>query len=431
MKILDDIWSSVIGNAKVRVNDPFIGTLIASWVVCNWNHLALLLWGEGNASQRISDFHRYLTESNPFELNAVFSIPLILSVFYLFALPWLSLIVNSLQRKANGKLHQQAVDVDLSKVLQQENLNKIKLRSNPDKQFLEQSVQLDIDRKKEILEQTKQRTVRIKERALEATAKAAEAQSKVNILQLEESKRKTQAELEQQRFRISSAENRSTLASHRFPSAYFFMSLIEESTSQDGIKLSLSATSKIVASIFGYKDFDSLIEDEKFNNTTLSKVKYIFYSPDILAKKLDDVVSIEESPDENLTSDLLFDHVRSIFDDLPYKLTTFGDLEEISMEFIENNKYSLLEHESLSGPIAESDTVFEEVNIEEARTSSFENGFNSVIHASASGHHRRESDVAGREISINVEVRSNLQVGKNALGDFTIEKVKAKLADYY
>ena len=57
MKILEDLWSSISGNAKTKIDDPFIGAFAASWIACNWNHLALLIWGEGNASETVSYTH--------------------------------------------------------------------------------------------------------------------------------------------------------------------------------------------------------------------------------------------------------------------------------------------------------------------------------------------------------------------------------------
>lgn len=47
MKILDDLWSSVSGAAKVRINDPFIGTFTISWLICNWNQIGLLFFWRG------------------------------------------------------------------------------------------------------------------------------------------------------------------------------------------------------------------------------------------------------------------------------------------------------------------------------------------------------------------------------------------------
>ena len=427
MKILDDIWSSIIGNTKTRVSDPFVGAFVISWVICNWNHLALLFWGEGTNTNRINGFHRYLSETEPFAFNSLLVEPTLLSAAYLLVLPWLSLAVKNLQKFANNKLHQQTIDVELNQAAQQEKLNKAKLRSNPDKQFLEQSVQLEIDRRKEILEQTKLRTIRFTQKAEEAVAKAAEEKNKASILQLDKESRENHFELERLRFAVTSAKVRANLASHRFPSIYLFMSLLEESLNEDEIRLSLSAISRVVAGIFGYQDSKSLIEDEKFNNDTLSNVDYIYFDLDELAKTLEAIASDESSKNPALTAELLYNHVRSVFEGLPYKLVTFEELEEASIEFCENNKFEILNHDSLSGPMAESDTIFEEIQIDDAESINFDDGFSARISAIASGHHRKEHDVTGQDLSISVCVKSHVLVGKNALGPLELGDISASL----
>ncbi|SUI70467.1 Uncharacterised protein [Serratia quinivorans] len=79
---------------------------------------------------------------------------------------------------ANEKLHKQAVDRELIKINQQKNLNKEKLKANPNKQFLEQLVQQDIDKRNEILEHLRQRSSRLDSKALEAKEKAKEQEAK-------------------------------------------------------------------------------------------------------------------------------------------------------------------------------------------------------------------------------------------------------------
>jgi hypothetical protein len=188
MKILEDIWSSIVGNATTRVSDPVIGTFLTSWIICNWHYLALLFFGEGNATQRVSGFYKYWSSSEFFAFNSIFVIPFIFTLSYLFIFPWLSLLVKALQAAVNDKLHQQAVDIDLIKVTQQEELNKAKLKANPDKQFLEQIIQLEINREKEVSKQRKERTIRFTEKVIEAKAKANEAISNKNIASIEEEK---------------------------------------------------------------------------------------------------------------------------------------------------------------------------------------------------------------------------------------------------
>jgi hypothetical protein len=431
MKIIEDIWSSVVGNTKTRVSDPIIGAFLTSWIICNWHYLALLFFGDGNATQRISGFYKYWSSSEFFAFNSIFVIPFMFTLSYLFIFPWLSLLVKALQKVVNDKLHKQAVDIDLIKVIQQEELNKSKLKANPDKQFLEQIIQLDINREVEVSKQRKERTIRFTEKAIEAKAKSNEAISNKNIARIEEEKKKNQAILERQRFSISSAEVRATLASHRFPSAFLFISLISDSLKQDDITLSLSASCEIVAAIFGYDNFKSLLNDEEFDNENLSGVKYLYYDDSELAKKLEEIISDENSNNEDLTSDMLFDHIKMVFDELPYEFSTIDELAQLSLELCENDSYSLLENDGTSSAMAESDTTYDEVYIEGIDSSKFDGKFTAFINASASGSHRKEGDIPGREMKIKAEIISSVLLGKYALGELEIESVHGGLVDYW
>jgi hypothetical protein len=412
--------------------------VINSWVICNWNYLALLFLGEGSATQRVSGFYMYLSLTEVLAFNSIFTIPLLLTILYLFIFPWGSLLVKSLQVAVNVRLHQQAVNVDLSKVIQQEDLNIAKLKANPDKQFLEQNLQLEIDRKKEIVVQRKNRTLwyvkkasEATERAKEATAKAEEAESKRNSAKIDEEKKIKQTELEHQRFSISSAEVRATLASHRLPSAYLFMSLITDSVKQDGITLSLRATSEVVAAIFGYKDFESLLGDENFDNEHLSNVAYIYYDYSELAKRLEGVVSEEGVENEDLTSEMLFEHIRMVFEELPYKFVDLDELAQLSVELCENDSFSLLDYEGTASAQSEADTDYGDVYIEGSENAKFINGFTVNINASASGSHRKESDIPGREMSISAQVVSSVMLGEYALGPLELVHVNGDLVDYW
>ncbi|ENM3990708.1 cell envelope integrity protein TolA [Vibrio cholerae] len=436
MKLVDDIFSSIVGSAKTRVSDPFIGTFVCSWVVCNWNYLALLAWGEGNATERVSAFYIYLTQTPIFGWNSLFVFPFLIALFYLFVFPWLSFVVKFMQRQVNDKLHQQAVDIELIKVSQQEKLNMAKLKADPDKQFLEQLVQHDIDRKNEILEHIRQRTVRFAAKANEALsrekeqdAKAKEAENNTQISKLELDKKVKQFELDKVRFESNSAKARATLASHRFPSAYFLMSQVEGSLRQDGVQLSLKASGEIIAVLFGYESFEELLSDENFCNDSLAEVKYVYYDSE-LAKGLEKIVLDERSENENLSANLIFDHLQMLFEGEPFELVTSDLLEEYSRDKVENSQYELLNGDGVSGAIAESDTIFEYIDDIHVDSSTFDNGFSSKIIASASGEHRRESGIPGRTMTISLEMKSNVIVGKYGLGAIEEGQVIGSLDDF-
>jgi len=56
MKILEDIWSSIVGNATTRVNDPVRGTFLTSWCICFWHYLGLLFLGKVMRLKELVDF---------------------------------------------------------------------------------------------------------------------------------------------------------------------------------------------------------------------------------------------------------------------------------------------------------------------------------------------------------------------------------------
>lgn len=436
MKILDDILSSITGNAKTRINDPFIGTFICSWIICNWYYLSLLFLGEGKTTDRVIDFYKYLSGTPVWQWNYVFTIPFSITIFYLFIFPWGSLLVNFIQHWADEKLHAQAVDVELVRITKQQNLNKEKLKSNPNKHFLEQLVQQEIDKRNEILGHIKLRATRLESKALEAKekykeqeAKAKESESNAHLLILDLEKRTNQAEIERIRFESNSAKARSTRASHRFPSVYYLMLKIDESLNDDNIKTSLRSLGNIVAALFGYENFDALINDENFNNETLAKVEFVYYD-DELAKRLEKIVLDENSDNEDFTADMIFSHLEMLFDDIPLELITDDSLAERCRGKFESNPYDILHCEGTAGAIAESDTQFEEIDDINIVHFDFDNGFYTELSAVATGYHYRDSDVPGRVMTVTIKMQCDVLLGKYGLGTIEQREVNGTMDDY-
>lgn len=436
MKFLDDIFTSIAGNAKTKVNDPFIGAFFCSWIICNWKELSLLFWGDGKVSERIGVFYSYLSDTPILGWNKLFLIPFTIAAFYLFLFPWFSFIINFLQHWANESLHKQAVDIELIKINHQKNLNKEKLKSNPNKQFLEQLVQQDINKKDIILSHLKERSSRLEQKALEAKSKlkeqealTQEALNKENISKLDLEKKRKQTDLERLRFENDSAKARATHASNRFPSAYYLIREIDKSLRQDNICISLNALSLIVASLFGYEDFESLLNDKNFNNETLGKVKYV-YIDDELAKRLELIVEEENSDNEDFTADYVFEHLESLFDGIPFKLIS-GDLlaEECKDEF-ERQPFNIFDGEGVSGAIAMSNTIFETVEDVNLESYNFNEGFQAELSAVASGEYRNEAGVPGRTMSVSITMQCDVLVGKFGLGDIEEGIINGTLDDF-
>ncbi|EFO3988253.1 hypothetical protein DC949_18165 [Escherichia coli] len=435
MKFLDDIITSLAGNAKTKINDPFVGAFIFSWLICNWKHLSLLFWGEGKISERINLFYEYISRTPILGWNELFVFPFLAASFYLFIFPWFSLFINITQSLSQKKLHKQAIDIELVKIKQQQELNKERLRTNPNKQFLEQLVQQDIDKRKLILEHIRLRGLRLEAKAIEAKRKAEEqaaiaqeAKNKESISNLELDKKNKQAELERIRFESDSAKARAVHASNRFPSAYYLMLKIDESLRSDNIHVSLKTLGLIVSSLFGYANFNELLNDKDFNNNTLSKVKYVYYD-DELAKRLEQIVLDENSDNEDFSADLIFEHLEMLFEDIPFKLISGDHLAELCREEFENNPFNDFDGDGISGAIAESDTIYEDVDNIIVEHFDFNNGFYAELSANVSGQHYKEEDVPGRDMTVSVIMQCNVFAGKFGLGPIEQGEIKGTLND--
>ncbi|PZQ37704.1 MAG: hypothetical protein DI560_20335 [Pseudomonas putida] len=444
MKFLDDIMQSISGSTKTKVEDPFIGAFIGSWIICNWTDLALLVWGDGTPAERINALGKHFNEMDVVGFNSILVMPLIMTVFFLFAFPWVSFWLKSVQKFANERLHQQAVSIEINKVKQQEALNKQRLLANPEKEFLAESLKLDIERRKELIEQLRLRTTRFKDKseaaaaiaaetkaaAEAAAAAAAEARGRASLVELEEVKRKGNAELEKQRFILASAQLKAAQASSRFPSVYGLMQTVEESLKNDEIYLSLDGLGAIVAMIFGYKSFYTLLHDDGFNNKNLAQVSYIYYDREDFASALEAIVQNESARNEGLEAEALFDHVISIFESSEFKLLSKDEVEDVCREICEDMKDGLMDGEEFSGPIADSDTIYDDIEIDELKDIKFEDGLAVTFSGSATGSHRKEYDVPGRDIKFSIELKSAVVVGLRGLGEFKRSEVSASLADY-
>lgn len=433
MQVLDDIWSSIKGNAKTRVKDPVIGAFVVSWGFCNWDKLALLFWGTDKVDLRIAELTNSMSViTKPSllwtDLDLVI-IPGILALTYLFALPWLSLWVKKKQDTAVLSQHSHAIDLDIKRANEQKELNKAVLRTNPEKEFLAEEVRLDQQREKERLE----RRNKIKE-YIDQKAKAAKADADVKSTQAEKEllaleSKKRQDDNEKLRFNAQTTVHKATMASSRFPAAYQLMDMLSKSLREDGIVLSLEGLSNTVATLFGYSDAKEMMDDESFSNEGLNEVKYLYHDSSFLAKRLDQIVKSEESDNEDLSGEMLFDHLQGILEkNYPFELLSDESLAEKISESVNENSYDILGSDELSGPMAETDTVFEEIELG-IDDFGFDTAFEVTMSGDASGHHRKESDVPGHDLSVQVVATCNPTIGKFGLSDYQLE-ISGSPGDY-
>lgn len=419
MKVFDDIWASIKGNAKTRINDPIIGAFVISWGLCNWDRLALLFWGSEKLEARISKLSQEMSFLNDPSLILtnydLLLLPIVLTTFYIFILPHLAHAIDKKLKPTQINRHDHTVDLDLNKAVKQKELNKARLRANPDNEFLAQEVKIDLEREKSEADL-------IAADAETARNKQIESKAKATTAELDLEKRELQAETEKRTLAISTAKQKAELASHRFPSAYLFIELLSESVKADDVVLSLRGLTRCIATTFGYESFSVLLNDKKFTNENLELMKYVLLDTDRLTSELSNI--LEDENIEEFDSEWLIGHLEMIFEELPYELIYPDTLAESIREEIDINSFELLQKDGVIGGMAETDTVFEEVDEIVLGKYGYDNNdavFIVNLVGSASGSHRKESDVAGQGIDISVEAICRSIIGKYGLLDYDIE----------
>jgi hypothetical protein len=419
MQVLDDIWASIKGNAKTRINDPIVGAFVVSWCLCNWDRLTLLVWGSEKLDSRINQMSQnmaFIDSPSLLWTNIdLLLLPLALTAFYIFWLPLIAHYVDEKLSVINTKRHDYALDTDTSKALKQKDLNKARLRANPANEFLAQEVKMDLEREKSEAEikQAEAETAKSKQRV--AKAKESEA-----VIELE--KREQQAESEKRSLAISTAKQKAELASHRFPSVYLFIALLADSLKRDDVVMTLSGLTRCVVSTFGYKDFDTLLNDKKFTNENLELMEYVLVDSDRLTSEFTTILEDEEI--EEYDSEWLIGHLELIFDELPYELIYPETLGEKVYEKIEGNSLELLQEDGVIDGMAETETIFDEVNevvLDKYEYNYEDRVFIVYLSGSASGSHRKDSEVSGQGIEISVEAKCRAIIGRYGLQGHDIE----------
>lgn len=430
MSVVSDIWKSISGNFDTRVKDPVIGTFALSWIFFNWDKLAFLLLGSKKLDDRIVNFSQKVAVID--DPSLIFSdfdlllLPIIFSAIYLFGVPRLSLWVKQRQRNVVVSQHSEAVDLDIIQAQKQRNLNKERLLSNPDKSYLENDLKLDLKEKEERIERRNKiqecidnRLSAAKDLANKNKAEAQIALQKEKTAQLELEEREKRKETEQARFEYQAKVLNASAASNRFPSAYFYLLKLSTALRQDHICLSLEGVAECVAAIWGYKSFQDLLNDKKFTNESLEKVKYVLAS-DELVKRVNQICVSESNSEEKIEPEVLFDHIQTIFEESPIEFLSEDGLADLIYHFVTEDSSDILNSDELSGPMAETDTIFDYLELHQEGYE-LDNGFSVELMGHATGHHRRDHEIPGQGLSVKVIALAKPLVGTYGYGELEYE----------
>lgn len=449
--MIKEFFENIFANAKARADDPFIGPFVVSWVLWNWNHFVLIFFGEDKVSIRVGNLYDYFSNAKFWQLNAFFWLPLISTVIYIFIIPWVKFYLNKISIFANKMLHSQAVNAELEKIWEQKKLNEAILLSDPSKRFLEKVVETKLDIEAEnarALElMNKQRLIDLeysKSMAdkIRAEASSAEAQKKIEELSLittqalanESVLKEKTAEVENKsaenkartsglKYELEAAKLRSQIKANTFPSLYVFVDELSNSFAKKNIFPNISFLSNIVALVFGYSDVEKLLKDEDFTNETFEGVEYVFLDEKVLSRSIETFILFNPGVKVNVDSITVLNCIKDSFERLPYKFVNLEDLKDLAFEYAEGNRLELFHSGELTSVLSSNNSDFKDIIVDDINEYDFSEGFSSdfrmLVEVAMIGD---DSDYE-RSIPVKVEVRSEVVLGKYALGEFEFTEV--------
>lgn len=426
MKIIHEIIDSIRGSAQARVKDPVVGSFIVVWCICNWDKLALLFFGNETVEARIENL--VVSMSIIENIGLIFEdfdllvLPFFITCFYLFVIPNLSLWVQEKQQKVVLSQDTHAIEQAKSRVKKRIELNKLSLRASPKESFLAKEVEMDLERqaRRDERRHSIKEYIDNKVRASREDAKKKSNENEREQLELESKKRKD--ELEKQRFESQLALHKATISSSRFPIIYKLMSDLSSSLLDDNVTLSHNGLAQSLATLFGYHDDKEMIDDPEFNNENLSKVRYLYNKDGFLAEGLSQVVLNEKSENEDLSDESLYDHLQGITESLSIHLFSHDDLATEIVERVSEDSYNMvLNDEAFSSALSTSDTIYDDVYIDFDYAQFSNDDFVVYMSGSASGEHRNDQEIPGRELSFSLKASCKPLIGRFGLSDYRIE----------
>ena len=95
MKFIEGIVSAIQGNTKEKLNDPLIGSFFISFIICNWQHVLVLIFGNAKIEDRITTFVKAMTPTGDgfawfSSLSGIYLLPLGMALCYVIVMPWVS-----------------------------------------------------------------------------------------------------------------------------------------------------------------------------------------------------------------------------------------------------------------------------------------------------------------------------------------------------
>jgi len=298
MKFIEGIVSAVQGNTKEKLNDPLIGSFLVSFIICNWQHVLVFTFGNGKIEERIITFIKAMTPAGDglawfTSLSGIYLLPLVMALGYVIVMPWISIGIAKLVKPAAVGKHKAAVDLEIDLAVKQRKLNEEKLLNDPSKEFLSKVVDnrlkeelIVIEREYHNASQMKYDAQKAKDEAAIAKADKETAEANKQKAIKEEEIHRIKTEYEKKKIEVGIAISNSMWQANAYLSTLNFVRLLSEGLADDGIALTHKSLTEIIAAVFGYKNYDALLNDKSFHNEGLKKLKYVLLDSEYLSSRI-------------------------------------------------------------------------------------------------------------------------------------------------
>ncbi|MCF8297685.1 MAG: hypothetical protein K9J13_09105 [Saprospiraceae bacterium] len=127
---MKNLVKAIFDSTTERIKNPFIGTLIVSWIIINWKAIAVLLFDDKNIIDRI-----IFIESNYVSLSNNLIWPIAVALIYIIVLPYIMLslewvIKTSTIKRKEYASEQSVIDIQLKQKLVKEEVELENIKAN-------------------------------------------------------------------------------------------------------------------------------------------------------------------------------------------------------------------------------------------------------------------------------------------------------------
>ncbi|MBL0590102.1 hypothetical protein [Aeromonas veronii] len=443
MSFLKDLISSLYNHVDTRINNPVLGTFSAIFFIVNWHQFTILIFGSDKIESRVEKFKFFIENIS---LNQILYIAF-LTLLYLLILPLINHAIGFTQGLIEHKRYTSNISQEVKNESERGRLINSRYKAEHQNEIAAQEILEEISLSNERINQQKILTERLNDSYKSAKTIIQSMYEKSQLIKAELDKTLLEKETYSQKLsRENYIKEREKLSYERLKLqveekrkisqltlSYYLINELHQSFIAHSIIISFSGLGSIIAGLFGYTSFSKLLEDESFNSESLESVKYIIYSESFISQ----ITSILES--EKLSSSVdsytVFENLESIFNsNFGIRILTEEETGEKIQETLEegNELYDLTNYDEVSSSMAETNAFFDSVENLQIITSSLEeNYFDVEFECVLTGTTHEDKPFCGDKINISFISRSEVILGKNALGDSTIEEVNSSVKDYY